>query len=133
MKWETFLMALIAVPILALFGGLGVLAWQIGETWDQRNTDALVTAVASICAGGAVIVGALLALIVGVPLALRAYDRGGTMRQPPQTEWRALPPARPSWTEQPPMIADKQQGTWQSAGSYDVWEDAEMAEKWGER
>lgn len=127
---KTLLAGLVAAPILALFVGIGVLAWRIGDTWDQRNTDALVTATASICAGGAIIVGMLLALIVGVPLALRAYENGGYARRawPAETpaQWRQLPGSRPpTWAEQPPMLTDKQGGQWQSAGvgKYDLWDD----------
>lgn len=139
MSWKGLLAGLVALPILALFGGMGMLAYQIGQTWDQRNTDALVTAVASICAGGAVIVGLLLALIVGVPLALRAYENGGRARHawPAETpaQWRALPPAssKPAWAEQPPMLTDsQQQGTWQSLGpgAYDMWDEPADSERW---
>jgi hypothetical protein len=123
---------LVAAPVLALFVGVGVLAWRIGDTWDQRNTDSLVTALAATCAGGAIIVGLLLALIVGVPLALRAYENGGYARRawPAETpaQWRQLPGSRPpAWAEQPPMLTDKQGGQWQSAGmgQYDLWEDGD--------
>ena len=123
---------LVAAPVLALFVGVGVLAWRIGDTWDQRNTDSLVTALAATCAGGAIIVGLLLALIVGVPLALRAYENGGYARRawPAETpaQWRQLPGSRPpAWAEQPPMLTDKQGGQWQSTGmgQYDLWEDGD--------
>jgi len=126
---KTILTGLVAAPVLAMFLGVGVLAMRIGDTWDQRNTDALVTAVASICAGGSVVIGVLLALIVGVPLALRAYAGGGLARrawpEPPAAQWRALPPGQqPTWAEQPPMLTDKQQGQWLSQGEqYDLWEE----------
>lgn len=132
---KAIISGVVAVPVLALFVGAGVLAWRIGESWDQRNTDALVTALASICAGGAIIVGLLLALIVGVPLALRAYENGGHARRAwpaeTQAQWRSLPPGGsrpPAWAEQPPMLSDKQQqqgGVWQSSGpaQYDLWGD----------
>lgn len=127
---------LVAAPVLALFVGVGVLAWRIGDTWDQRNTDSLVTALAATCAGGAIIVGLLLALIVGVPLALRAYEGGGYARRAwtaeTQTQWRQLPVSRPpAWAEQPPMLTDNRQGAWQSTGAtaYDLWDDDLPAER----
>lgn len=128
--------ALAAIPVIALFGGIGVLAWRIGETWDQRNTDALVTALAAICAGGTIIVGLLLALIVGVPLALKTYESGAHARRawPAETpaQWRQLPGSQPpAWAEQPPMLTDNRQGAWQSAGTaaYDLWDDDQPADR----
>lgn len=136
MRWLQALGAIVvAAPVLALFGGAGVLAWRIGQTWDQRNTDALVAAAASICAGGAIVVGLLLALIVGVPLALRAYESGGYARRawPAETpaQWRQVSARPPAWAEQPPMLTDNRQGAWQSGGAaaYDLWDDDQPAER----
>lgn len=137
MRWLQALGAIVvAAPVLALFGGAGVLAWRIGQTWDQRNSDALITAMVSICAGGTIIIGILLALIVGVPLALRAYESGGYARRawPAETpaQWRQLPGNRPpAWAEQPPMLTDNRQGAWQSGGAaaYDLWDDDQLAER----
>ena len=127
MKWQTIVSLLVAAPMLALFGGVGFLAWQVGQSWDTRNTDMLVSAASMSCAGGAVVVAMLLALIVGVPLALRAYQQAGHARQAwPEPQYRALPPASsvPHWQQQPPMIADKQAGSWHTSGpgQYDLWD-----------
>ena len=141
MKWQTIVSLLVAVPVLALFGGVGFLAYQVGQTWDARSTDSLVAGLVATCGGGAVIIGVLLALIVGVPLALRAYERGGQARQAwPEPQYRALPPASsaPHWQQQPPMIADKQAGSWHSSGpgQYDLWDanqqpaEADWREDW---
>ncbi len=85
---------IIAIPALALFLGLGFLAYSIGSSWTPSDTQALITAVATICAGGMVVIGVLLALIVGVPLAIRAYGEGGRARK----EWEP--------TYQPPHIVE---------------------------
>jgi hypothetical protein len=110
-----------AIPILALFGGIGILAYRIGETWDAATTQSLVTGLTVVCGGGALMFALLLALIVGVPLAIRAYGEGGRShrhwdtgrsslstwddlpprhRLPPSTidgQWRQLPDPTPPW------------------------------------
>lgn len=87
MNWKTLLMGLIAMPVLALFGGVGFLTYTIGQHWDARSTDSLIVGLVATCGGGAVIIGVLLALIVGVPLALRTYSEAGRARR----EWYELP------------------------------------------
>ena len=88
MNWKTILVGLIAIPVLALFGGIGFLAYTIGQHWDARSTDSLITGLVATCGGGAVVIGVLLALIVGVPLALRSYGEAGRARR----EWQEAPP-----------------------------------------
>lgn len=104
--------------------GIGILAMSIGKTWDSRNTDALVTGFVAVCAGGAVVVGAMLALVVGVPLALRAYER----RPPTPTPTVLYPPNRQLYGAQgmgAPQLPDGQ-GSWQQAGQYDLWDEAPL-------
>lgn len=124
------LVVLVGVPCMALFAGAGALAWRIGDTWDQRNTDSMVTAMASICAGGAIVIGVMLALIVGVPLALRTYSQGGQAqrswqydRYPPQQYLQH--PQHP----QHPQLVDSQHdadGAFDvSDRRYDFWSEAE--------
>jgi len=130
--WKAILVGLVAAPVLALFMGVGVVAMAIGDTWDARSTDSLITGLVATCGGGAVIIGVLLALIVGVPLALRAYERGGIARQA-WPEQQYLPPSvsrQQPWQQQPPMLTDKQQGQWLSQGSqqYDLWDGQQAAE-----
>lgn len=110
-----------AVPVLALFGGVGVLAYRIAETWNAETTQGLVTGLTVVCGGGTLVLCILLALIVGVPLAIRAYGEGGSSRrawgesipsgwdEPPSrlpmrrlpgmidTQWRQLPDSTPPW------------------------------------
>lgn len=117
---KKLLVLIAAVPVLALFGGVGVLAWRIAETWNAATTQGLVTGLTVVCGGGALVVGILLALIVGVPLAIRAYGEGGASRRawgtsippgwddaprlplrrnPPliDTQWRSLPDPTSPW------------------------------------
>ncbi len=103
--WKTLMAVLVAIPVLALFGGIGFLAYTIGQHWDARSTDSLVVGLVATCGGGgAVIIGVLLTLIVGVPMALRSYSEAGRARRgggPPMgaaaigAEWHRLPPMLP--------------------------------------
>jgi hypothetical protein len=118
---KKILALIVAIPALALFGGVGVLAYRISETWSEATTQGLVTGLTVVCGGGALVLCVLLALIVGVPLAIRAYGEGGmshrawsggrtafptwdeypSPRRPPSAvvdgHWRELPPAPPPW------------------------------------
>lgn len=112
MKWQTMLAALFAIPVLALFAGIGFLMWQIGEKWDARSTDTLIAGLVATCGGGVVIIGVLLAVIVGIPFAIRMFDEAGMSRRswadyPPSIgrnappaidgQWRTLPNNQPPW------------------------------------
>lgn len=111
MKWQTIVVGLVALPVLALFGGLGFLAYQIGQTWDARSTDALIVGLVATCGGGMVVMGMLLALIVGIPFAIRMFGEAGYS----QRAWRDLttPPTLPSlpWPERSQSDVDT---TWQT-------------------
>ena len=137
MKWQTIVALLVAVPVLALFGGIGFLAYEIGQSWDQRSTDSLIAGLVATCGGGAVVIGVLLSLIVGIPFAVRLYERTGQARR----EWDApaprvlpsrpaLPP--PAWDAAPPLIEEKAHGAWESRGAagYDLWDDGPAAREW---
>lgn len=78
---KQILYTIAAIPALALIGGIGILAWRIGETWTSTTTQSLVTALTVICGGGALLFAILLALLVGIPLAIRAYGEGGSSRR----------------------------------------------------
>jgi hypothetical protein len=118
---------------LAVLLGAGVLAMRIGDTWTEATTQSLVTALATVCGGGAVVFALLVALIVGIPMATRYFAESGRARRewvdtgpalpvhrgPMPNEWGVYPPA--------PMITAKPDnlGAWQGGGPavYDVWED----------
>ena len=96
---------IVAVPLLALFLGVGFLAYSVGSTWTPADTQALITAVATICAGGMVIIGMLLAIIIGIPFAIRTYGESGRahrewkpMMEPPQVVNPPAPPELPPVT-----------------------------------
>lgn len=123
---------------LALFVGVGVLAFGISQTWDSRNTDVLVSSLSMSCAVGAVAVAVLLAVILGIPLGIKMMDRRG---QEPmqQSQWREMPPMpmlpRPGqvpWADAPPMLTSGQGGEWHSQGpaQYDLWDEAEGGRDW---
>lgn len=132
-KVEKWVALVISVPLIALFGGVGVLAFQIGETWQTADTRALISGVTTACAGGFVVLALLLGLIVGVPLALRAYS-AGAWSQRRWDDWSqvsapsrpALPAPRPTWLETPPQIALKEsEGEWRTLGpaTYDLFDE----------
>lgn len=126
---KQLLYTIAAIPALALIGGIGILAWRIGETWDSSTTQSLVTALTVVCGGGALLFAILLACIVGIPLAIRAYGEGGASRRkwlyedeagdgwgapkrralPRFDDWQPAPPKRP-----PPMI----EGQWSRMPDY---------------
>ena len=135
MTWKGFLAAVFALPALIALAGVGILAWKVGDTWDSRNTDLLVGGTVAACVSGVV----LFALIVGAVLGLAA------LRRTQQSEVPSYPPMinvqpsprPPAWAEQPPMLTDKNAGSWQTAGeSYNLWEDEQPqttpADQWRE-
>lgn len=115
------LVVLVGVPCMALFIGAGALAWRIGDTWDQRNTDSMVTAMASICAGGAIVIGVMLALIVGVPLALRTYSQGGQVQRSWQ-QYDRYPQYLAQHQQHPQLVDSQRDGLFDTTTrSYDLW------------
>lgn len=110
---KKLLTLIIAAPLLALLGGVGVASYAIGQTWTSADTQTLVAGLVNACLMGGVILGALLALLVGIPLAIRAYGEAGRARQtwvePPiarpvlpviDGQWQPLPPH----SGQPPAV-----------------------------
>lgn len=104
-----------AVPVLVLFGGIGVLSYRIADTWSDATTQGLVTGLTVVCGGAALVVAILLALIVGIPLAIRAYGEGGASRRAwsgsgraALPEWEDFPPPRLPMRRSPTMI----EGEW---------------------
>lgn len=108
MKWQILVVGLVALPVLALFGGIGFLAYQIGQTWDARSTDSLIAGLVATCGGGVVVIGILLALIVGIPFAIRMFGEAGYS----QRAWRDLPP--PALLPFPDRTQRPIDTTWQS-------------------
>jgi hypothetical protein len=114
---KQLLYTIAAIPALALFGGVGVLAWRIGETWDSATTQSLVTGLTVICGGGALLFAILLACIVGIPLAIRAYGEGGSSRRQWDDGWHSNSrSALPRVDDWPPIPTKRQfpmiEGQW---------------------
>jgi hypothetical protein len=101
-----------AAPLLALLGGIGVISYTIGQTWTSADTQTLVAGLVTSCMVGGMILGTLLALLVGIPLAIRAYGEAGRARQqwpepmPPRSvidgQWQSLPPTNGQVPPVPP-------------------------------
>ena len=131
LHWKTLVTIVVLAPFVALLGGMGFLFYQIGQRWDARSTDSLIAGLVATCGGGTVVIGVLLAIIIGVPFAIRMLREAGqserAWRQFPPEPMRPLLPAprsqRPSWAEDPPRLEAKQ-GSWQRLDQeYDTWED----------
>lgn len=56
MTWREIL----ALPVAIVLLGVGALSWKVGDTWEPRNTDILITGLVTACGGGMVIMGVLL-------------------------------------------------------------------------
>ena len=88
---------IIGTPILALFVGVGIFAYNASATWTSADNQAVVTGLAAVCGSGIIVLGLMIALIVVIPLAIRAYGESGRARQqwaepPMETPYRMLPP-----------------------------------------
>lgn len=129
--WKTLVTIVALAPFVALLGGIGFLFYQIGQSWDSRSTDSLIAGLVATCGGGAVVIGVLLAIIIGIPFAIRMLREAGeserVWRQLPRASLYPLLPAarhhRSSWAQEPPFLEAKQ-GSWQRLDNdYDTWED----------
>ena len=96
---------IVATPILALFLGIGVMALSIADTWDERNTDVMISNISVICGIGGLAFALVLAAIVGIVMITRLppRDRTPTWRE----GGRTLKP--PVWIERPPLLPDSTQ------------------------
>jgi len=111
----------IVIPVLALFGGIGVLAYHIAGTWDERNTDVLITGVITACGIGGLVVALALATFVGLVFYARwqqdrSWGAAPTWRSSP----KLLPPVDqpPPWLDRPSALPQPQEpkGRLYSAG-----------------
>jgi hypothetical protein len=124
MNWKSLVATVFMVPVLAVFAGISILAWQIGGQWDERHTDQLITGIVATCG----LVLAVFLLIAGlVVLALFLLARHRSQREAEQ--WTALPaqPARrPGWAAGPPQLTDSgDMGSWEALpDGYDTWDDS---------
>lgn len=129
--WKTILVGVAVAPIAALFVAAAFIGTAIADNWDKATTASLVTGLVAVCGGGFVVISLILALIVGIPMATRFFFEAGVARRAfdapsPYVDSRALPAGRRPWQEEtPPLLTDRQSGSWQSSGpgSYRLWED----------
>jgi len=103
----------VATPILALFVGIGVLAFRIGDSWDERNTDVFISNMTMICGIGGLALALALAAFVGLVFYAR-WQRDKHWDEPPM--WRPSPsrrlsasgPQQAPWLDMPPALSDTQ-------------------------
>lgn len=110
---------------LALLGGVGVMAYSVGQTWTPANTDAIIGGLIAACTGTLVIVAVLGMLIGGIYTIYKLRERQVMM--PPS--YRALPGQGQGQLANPgmPMIEmrnNETSGAWEDSGAVvDMWED----------
>lgn len=123
---------LLAIPVLAIFLGVGILFARIALDWTPGNTQTVIGGGLAICGAGL----AVFALVFGILAGIAVYKRLLLDRdsRPPapgqQMERYQLQPYR---EPAPPMIsAPGQQGSWLSNGpaSYDIWQEEPEEAAW---
>lgn len=104
----------IVTPVLTLFIGIGVLAYKISGTWDNRNTDVLIANITAICG----ISGIVIALVVSAFIGLVFYSRWQQDRlwSPKLPKQVPLQPQVPAWDAPPPLQLNDKKGHLYSAG-----------------
>ena len=116
--WLSFVAS---IPILAIFGGAGVMAYFIGDAWAPRHTDLTIVAASLSCLGIVAVVTAGVTIFMVAAYRIRQVSHE-TSTGPPMIN--VTPSRPPSWAEQPPMLTDKNVGSWETTGQgYDLWED----------
>jgi hypothetical protein len=133
MNWKMIVTMIVASPFVALLGGVGVLAYNVSQTWDARNTDALISGLVASCGIGGIVMAGLLAAIVGIPMAMRLMDKWRESDAVYSQRWGVSPrlptPSLGYREPKPPLLdANQTDGSWHSAGvqAYDLWEDREQ-------
>lgn len=137
MNWKTIFAVIAAVPFVVVFLAAGVAAYNVSQTWDARNTDALISGLVASCGMGGIVIAGLLAGIIGIPFAMRLMDRWRETDAVYGRHWTTsgmLGPTanRPAgyFEPRPPMIeAKSEQGSWTSSGidTYDLWEEEQLS------
>jgi len=137
MKIGSTLAFILMLPALALFGGIGILAWHISTTWDQRHTDQVITGLITTCGlfvVGLAVLGAFgMWLLMNLAKMRRQNEEWAAGRTPEQ--WNALPgPQRPpSWAGGPPQLTDGSDkiGSFDAMpNSFDTWDDSAIDGEW---
>jgi len=102
----------VAAPVLALFTGIGVLAFRIADKWDERNTDVLISNVTMACGIGGLVLALVLAAFVGLVFYSR-WQREKHWDEPPFLRYnqpKRLPSSvqQQPWLDMPPALPDMQ-------------------------
>jgi len=122
---------LAAIPILAVFIGVAILAVRIGMDWTPQTTQTVVGGFLTICAGSVALIGVIIGLLVGLALHKR-ISREQPQPAPPAIRTISGYPIMPYREPGVPQLSDGRErlGSWSSNGpaSYDVWEEPEPAE-----
>jgi hypothetical protein len=110
----------IAAPILAMFVDIGAPTYRISGTWDQRNTDTLISGMMTTYSIG----GVLMSLAFVLLAKWRKAEEMGAINEKPR--YRMLPQqSHPVWDTPPPLPQNQQsKGLLMSAGP-DRYEDLE--------
>lgn len=118
---------ILAVPVLALFLGAGLLFGRIAWDWTAENTQTVIGGGLAICGSSLAVFALIAGLLTGIGLYRKLLDR--------EQRAGAAPPAYPRrpWIEDyrepgPPLLtAPDKMGSWASSGpnSYDIWPEQE--------
>jgi hypothetical protein len=125
---------LAAIPILAIFLGVGVLAIRIALDWTQQTTQTLIGGLLVLCGAAIMPVSILLGLAI-----FKRLNRDREQPAPPPQAIRMLGgyPVSPYSEPGSPMLTDGSEklGSWSSNGpaSYDVWEEEPAWREGGRR
>lgn len=125
---------IMAIPMLALLLGAGILAGRIAMDWEPRQTDSLIGGGLAICGAGLAIFAVVTGLLVGMALYRRMLlDREQSRPAAPPPGYSIQPgyPGLPYREPAPPMIEAGRQGSWASNGpaSYDLWPEEQPLEQ----
>jgi hypothetical protein len=133
---------ILAAFILIIALGVSVAAYNVSNAvasnWDRATTASAVMGLTTVCGGGLLVLALMIAIIFGLPFAVRLFFEAGVARKSfdsaPTITYRTSIPA-PRAGEQP-MLIDGKAGSWQSTGTAGVstWEDDAMVampvERW---
>ena len=88
---------IIGTPILALFVGGGIFAYNASATWTSADNQAVVTGLAAVCGSGIIVLGLMIALDRRHTPSPSAYGEAGAAASNGQSRrWRdALPHVTP--------------------------------------
>lgn len=130
---SSLLNGLLAVPILILFLGAGILTARIAYDWTPETTEYVLGGLLTICGASLGIFALVFGLLAGVAIYRKLQTDAVESYRPAEwsqaRRWPGLPAPPPQLGE-----GDDGQGSWYTQGpaSYDVWED-EPGQGWQER